>query len=345
MGPRLSLDVAFLAEFAVGIGTGHVVESMELAAAAATAGLKPAVIVSVGTPPSLVARATVGVETVSALTPAALAGLAEGLAARGARIAVTNFRAVIVEQVHALTRAGLRVVCIDELGGRTLDCAAVINPSPITSRCTYGSRAEGFAVYAGPAYLPLSAEYARLRNVRRHFSGGIQRVVVTMGGVDRTGATLRIVEALSDWTSKAERHVVVGAAFARVAELDRLLQIVAGRWQVHRGLPLLAELLAEADAAITAGGNTLHELACVGTPALILYEDPHEAEQGRAFAAQGFGVCPGAGADVPADEIRQSLDRFEDPLLRQAMSDAGKRLVDGRGAERICDVIGELIRR
>lgn len=337
------IDVALVAEFEAAIGTGHLVETFDIAAAAQTSGIQPVVVVPASTPSRLLARCPVPIEIVPNLLPETLREAGDRLAARGARLAVTNFRRVSNSQVVALAAAGLRVVCIDELGGRDLDCVAVINSSPVRSRHCYTSRIPGFRVHAGPEYLALSAEYCRRREVPRRFSGAIRSVVLSMGGVDRTGATLRIIEALRGWTSEAERHIVVGAAFAWGEALERLVSDLPGRWRIHHNLPSLAELLATADVGISAGGNTLFEMACIGTPALVLYEDEHEAEQGRAFEASGFGWCLGAGTEVSADAIRQALHRLEDPALRRAQSEAGRRLVDGHGAARIGRIVAEYV--
>lgn len=341
MGHDVEVDLALFAEAGSTVGTGHLVEALSIAAEARVAGVRPVVIVPADVPAGLLKHTRVPVEIVPDFAPPSLTAVAGGLVARGARLAVANFRNVSDRQVSALGKAGLRVICVDELGGLHLNCAAVINPSPVPGRHRYTSDVPGFRVYGGLEYLALSSEYARWHPSPRQFAGGIKSLVVSMGGVDRTGATPRIARALRDWRSAAERHVVVGAAFPWGEEIEQLLDGSAGRWRIHRDLPCLADLLALADVGFSAGGNTLCEMACVGTPALVFYEDEHEAEQGRAFEAQGFGRCLGAGTKVGVDSIWRALDQLEDPVVRRAQSEAGRRLVDGRGASRIWQVLAE----
>jgi spore coat polysaccharide biosynthesis predicted glycosyltransferase SpsG len=337
----MKADVALVAEAGPLVGTGHLVESLTIVSELQARGLRPILMVPPEAPEDLVARAGVQVERLPALDPIVLAEVGQRLIADGVRLVVTDLREVSDDQVMALSKAGLRVTCIDEFGGRRLSCAAVINPSPVTRRHRYTSGVRGFRVYAGPKYLALSSEYIQCHSVPRHFSSGIHSVIISMGGVDRTGATLRIAEALRGYESDAERHIVMGAGFQRAGELEGLVIRAPGPWRIHRNLPCLANLLAAADVGFTAGGNTLCELACVGTPALVLYEDEHEAEQGRAFEAKGFGFCLGAGVEVSGDSIREVIGRLEDPLLRRAQSEAGKALVDGQGASRICQIVEE----
>lgn len=341
MGHGLNANVAVVAEAGSSVGTGHLVEALTIVSELQARGLRPVLMVPPEAPMDLVGRAGVQVERLPALDPAVLAEVGQRLIADGVRLVVTDLREVSDPQVMALSKAGLRVTCIDEFGGRRLSCAAVINPSPVARRHLYTSEVRGFRVYAGPEYLALSSEYIRWHSVPRHFSSGIRLVVVSMGGVDRTGATLRIAEALRGWESDAERHIVMGAGFQLWDEVERLVSRSPGRWRIHRNLPCLADLLAAADVGISAGGNTLCEMACVGTPALVLYEDEHEAEQGRAFEEKGFGFCLGAGVEVSGDSIRRAIGRLEDPTVRRAQSEAGKALVDGRGASRICQILEE----
>ena len=101
----------------------------------------------------------------------------------------------------------------------------------------------------------------------------------------------------------------------------------------------MAPLLTSCDAALTCGGNTLYELACVGTPAVVFHEEAHERETARSFERLGFGVSAGSGADADCNRILAALAPFDDPAVRQTQCDSGKRLVDGRGTARILDIV------
>jgi|TARA_B100002003_G_scaffold250217_1_gene288831 spore coat polysaccharide biosynthesis predicted glycosyltransferase SpsG len=157
-----------------------------------------------------------------------------------------------------------------------------------------------------------------------------------MGGVDRSGATLNIAEHLLDWRPGIPKHIVVGANFMYRRELENFLSRANHPdFITHQDLPSLAQLLFEGDVGFTAGGNTLYELACVGTPALVLYEDPHEMEQGLEFQKKGFGICLGSGVEVTKSQIWGALAKLEKPELRAMFCRRGRSVVDGKGAERV----------
>ena len=282
-------------------------------------------------------------ERIESVGPEHLRDCARSIRAAGVRIALTDFRCVTDAQLFALSESGLTTYCIDELGGRALRCAAVFNPTVLEHRHQYG-RENGPRVFAGPAYFPLAPEYAKRHAKGRAFTGGIRSLVVTMGGVDRSGTTIRVLDALDAWTADVQRHVVLGGAFAWQNEFETYLASAGARWNVHRNPSGLADLCGEADVAITAGGNTLYELASLGTPAIVLHEDPHEAEQGQAFQERGFGCWVGEGTRFDSTALLTALARLEGSDVRNVQSAAGRSIVDGGGAGRICAVVQKALR-
>lgn len=337
--------VALLAEASPQIGTGHVVETFSIARTARRCGIPVKLWVNKGTPGKLLDLAPDRPEVTDDFSPKSLQQLAGGLWWRGCSVAVTSFRRITNQQVNALRQAGIGVACIDELGNVKLDCDVVINPSIVTKYHRYTSDNPRFRVWAGPQYMPLSEEYSELHQQPRSFTGDIRNIVIAMGGTDRSGATLRIVESLLNWRRDVTKHVVVGAGFVHMAELDSRLSAVEDvGFVVHRNLGSLANLLTLSDVGFTAGGNTLYELACLGTPAVVLFEDPHEREQSLAFQERGFGTCLGSGVKVTKNQIWAALDALESPEQRQSMCEAGRSLVDGKGTERILKSVLEIKR-
>jgi spore coat polysaccharide biosynthesis predicted glycosyltransferase SpsG len=107
------------------------------------------------------------------------------------------------------------------------------------------------------------------------------------------------------------------------------------------GPDTLRDPMLKADLAISAGGHTLYELAATGTPAVAVETADNQAENVRAMATQG-SVCAVGRADDPSviAACEAALRRiFEDREARRAMSAAGQRVVDGRGAQRVAHAV------
>ena len=328
--------ILLLAEASQDIGTGHAVEAFALADAARQLGVPVELWLDAAAPAALLGMAPCPVRWAEDLSPETLALIAVEAKTRGCRVAVTNFRRVTNDAVRALLGVGLEVVCIDEWGHLKLDCAAVINPSIVTDYHQYESDHPDFRLHAGPQYLALSAEYQHLHGAPRVSTGPVKSVVVAMGGTDRTGGTLPVVEGLLGWRQDVEVHIVAGPAFVHLSRLEELLKCAPGSGlHLHRNLPTLAHLLATCDVGFNMGGNTLYEMACVGTPAIALYEEEHERRQGLAFEELGAACCLGPAADVKPGRVNAALDLLSDPQKRTAMSSRGRAIVDGGGAQRV----------
>lgn len=337
--------LAFVAEASQNIGTGHVVETLNLVTEASTRGMRPVIWASAETPAKLIGQGTCPVRLAANFEDVHLREIAEGIRALGIEGVVTNFRSVRNEQVVVLKQYGLRVLCIDHWGDRQLDCEVVVNPSPLERCHRYTSGAPAFQMHAGVEFLPLHSAFRSFRSEARRHEGPVRTIVMAMGGVDRSGATVQLVEAILGVRPDVTLHVAIGSGFAHRQALQVLLaRRRANRVEMHESLPSLAGLLHRGDVGFTAGGDTLAELACVGTPALVGFEDPHEKEQGEAFERWGFGVCLGAGTSLDCAQLQEALVWFDDPTVRQRHCAAGKELVDGEGASRVLDIASAMLR-
>ncbi len=331
--------VALLAEASHRVGMGHLMEVLAVRTAADAAGLSTRLVVNADAPLSGWSHGEGAVVRVPDFTPSSLRTLASDLVAEGCRAVVTDLRSITSDQLAVLAGVGLAAVCLDELGGRRLDCEAVINTSIVEAWHCYTSTHPRFRLYTGPRYLPLARDYGEVAAGVGPLAGPVRRVVVSLGGADPSGATAHVLEALGGVRSKIEWRVVIGPAFSpeHRRRIHDVVRTGPGLVMLEN-VPGLARVLADADLIVTAGGNTLYECACLGIPALVLWEAPHERAQAEAFERAGFGRTVGQGNQVSADAVLEAIAAFDDPSLRQAHGARGRRIVDGLGAERVCAI-------
>ena len=96
----------------------------------------------------------------------------------------------------------------------------------------------------------------------------------------------------------------------------------------------------KSDIAVTAGGNTLLELAFLGIPSLIVCAEKFEVETAKLMQKSGFGKNLGFGRDVSKNKISSNLNRLiKNFELRQKMNICGPKIIDGNGVSRIIDII------
>jgi UDP-2,4-diacetamido-2,4,6-trideoxy-beta-L-altropyranose hydrolase len=329
--------INIVTEARVRVGSGHFRESLVLAEALRSRGATIEVFVPDDVPAKLLSLATVPVRRIPDCEPSTLGEVATAADSDGT---VVNLRAVAPEQLEALSNSRGRVLCIDETG-RDLPCDVLVNPTWSAPR----SSGQAKVIRHGPAFLPMDPVYVTLNGTARRHREPIRTMVATFGGSDGSHISLAVIRSLKSWRQDVTKTLIVGAMAENRPQIEEELRSLAdSSWELLFAPPSLARILQQADVGLTAGGNTLFELACVGTPAIVIHEDPHEGVAGREFAARGFGRALCQAADLREDDLITALNAFDDPELRQRHSDSGRQLVDGRGVGRIADLIEEMIR-
>jgi len=255
---------------------------------------------------------------------------------------VFNFRAVTNRVLNSFRGSGT-LVCIDEFGHRALDCDVIINPMVDPYYWHYDTNAK---VYGGAEYLALSEKLQAYRQKEKPIREHIERICITMGGVDLHGTTVKLVRWLPDIQETLHgtiQHVdvVLGGGFAHDAALQEA--IVASDCKdilhLHRNIPILYDLLMQADLAFCAGGNTLHELATLGVPAIVIPTMPHEWRNGKAFERKVCCMGLPLATEVTKDDTLKAVKTCMPISTRQKMNDAGRTQFDGMGRKRILEVI------
>lgn len=340
----MSFFLSIFTEASSQIGTGHLIESFNIAQLALNNGIKVNLWVSENSPISLLSKSPCPYHVFDSLTSEESKKIRSILIRGGCRVMVFNFRSVSNENILSLRFDNLKTVCIDELGGRRLDCNVIINPLIVDKYHNYSSNNDYLKIYTGPNYLSMSSEFAELHAKGKVFNREIENITVCMGGVDRTGVTLKLMDVFAEWDDNVRKNIILGGGFLYVDEVDKRMKAYKDKnFVVYCDVSNIGLLFWESDIVFTAGGNTLYELACVGTPAIVLYEDEHEKENGMAFEKRGFGYCIGKGIDVNKEDILNVVEKFKDIKNRQSHSIKGKEIVDGNGSQRILNIINKLV--
>ena len=79
--------------------------------------------------------------------------------------------------------------------------------------------------------------------------------------------------------------------------------------EIHQKNELLLDV--NIDLALTAGGITLLELACVGVPCLIICGKKFEIETANLLEKNNFGINLGFGKNLSLTKIAKNIDQFQ----------------------------------
>jgi spore coat polysaccharide biosynthesis predicted glycosyltransferase SpsG len=203
--------------------------------------------------------------------------------------------------------------------------------------------AEAVRYLEGLDYAIVRAEFDNFIVWKKKIAESGRRVLVSFGGSDPRGNTLRVLQAMKCCSrSNLLLDFTVGCNFAHADMLERAASELAVQVTFHRDTPEPEELMYACDVAIIGAGTTLLEAAALGTPALVIAQHAAEARFSRIFEEAGAAVSLGVGGEQDAETICKSLrSLLEDSPKRRIMSQAGKKLVDGRGRQRLATIILE----
>jgi spore coat polysaccharide biosynthesis predicted glycosyltransferase SpsG len=237
-------------------------------------------------------------------------------------------------------RSGMERILIDGIGSQVLvdgdgwPLDAIVVP-------TAGGRvyARDVETLTGATYFILPRSWGP--PPQRDPARPIRRVLVTMGGSDPYGLTLRVLDALAECPSDWTIAVVIGPAFDKAVAETLRARVAADRHLTVLEAPAeLAPHLIVADLAIAATGLTKYEAAWAGLPSIQISIDRLHAELNEAFAAEKTAIHLGAADDVTNEVIATAIfELARDPDRRADMSLRGQKLIDGQGGARIADRI------
>ncbi|MEA3510179.1 MAG: UDP-2,4-diacetamido-2,4,6-trideoxy-beta-L-altropyranose hydrolase [Actinomycetota bacterium] len=230
-----------------------------------------------------------------------------------------------------------RVLAMDDLANRSHDVDVLVDHNwygPDTSTRYDDLVPPSCVQLLGPRYAPLQAAYAEARARMSSPEVPPRRILVSFGGSDPTGETLKVVDALS---APEFRDLAVDVVLGTGGLLtDRLRDAIDGcpGTTLHVALPTLADMLQNADLSIGASGAATWERACLGVPGLVTTTSEAHSGVTRALAEAGMTTWAGIGGEVTTTRYRELLHRIVAGEVGHPLP-----LVDGHGAARVAEAL------
>lgn len=198
----------------------------------------------------------------------------------------------------------------------------------------------------GPRYAVLKQDFQDLQTEDVSVPERARTVLVTFGGADYTNQTRKVVAALGKADLTLEKvTVVVGGMYPNPAKLDSYLNTLTDLGtELHVNTPNMPKLMAASDLAISSGGLTAWELACLGVPNMILSTADAERETGQLLHEREAAYFIGHQSEVTTGNIIRDVTRLvKDQHYRQQLSITSREMVDGYGTTRVADCIESII--
>lgn len=152
-------------------------------------------------------------------------------------------------------------------------------------------------------------------------------VMVSFGGADPLRLTLPVVQGLAERNIASVVGVSAGhpdrAALGELGDSNAFVTIDRGD---------LGDAFRSAGCGIIGGGTTLYEVAALGIPTVAVVTADNQREGTAAAVAAGIVRTSAAEASAIVDAIEALR---ADDAGRSALATTGRRLIDGRGADRV----------
>lgn len=192
--------------------------------------------------------------------------------------------------------------------------------------------------YFGHRYFCARAEF--LMTPPHETQDRVARVLVTFGGTDPNDLTSRVLGAIEE--SCRQRGIVIdvitGLGYPDPGRLKSFTDA-----NILGPVPNISDYMRAADLIFTSAGRTVFEIACVGTPAIVLAQNSREMTHFFASKEYGFRHL-GLGEAATRQEIRAAFDELVDrPDVRRQMS---RLMLDNdlrSGRDRVLRLIEEAI--
>lgn len=192
----------------------------------------------------------------------------------------------------------------------------------------------------GSRYVPLRPEFA---DKRIHIRQTADRVFVTTGGTDSYNMLIGILDKMKECElAGMKKCVVAGKFYDRLGNLTAMAE-EDNTIEVYHDISDICAIMRKCDMAVSAGGTTMIELSACGIPAVCFSVADNQMPAVNAFSEKGLIRYAGdvrenreKVIDNIIGNIRLMKDSYE---LREELSEKAKRVVDGRGAERIAEAI------
>ncbi|MBP7828514.1 MAG: UDP-2,4-diacetamido-2,4,6-trideoxy-beta-L-altropyranose hydrolase [Kiritimatiellae bacterium] len=347
------MKLVIRADASAKIGAGHVMRCLSLAQAAMARGWE-ATMVSRDLAPGLRKRVeTAGCRLVSIAQahphPDDLAHTLEAARQSAARWIVVDGYDFDAGYHAALRASGARVMVVDDHRHRDRYPADILfNQNIHAERLVYPAD-PGTVFLLGPRYALLGPAFLPWRDRPRDIPETARRVLVSMGGADPDNATATVMDGLKDLD--VEVKVIAGSVNAHVEKLREKcsefgLQVSGSRphpslFTLLHDVTDMPALMTWADLAILGAGSTCWEAAFMGLPSLMVVLADNQRGVAGGLAEEGVGVNLGEGTDLRPEAVADQVGALlRDPERRRRMREAGRALVDGRGAARVVDTLG-----
>lgn len=230
---------------------------------------------------------------------------------------------------------------IDDLNAFIYPVDAIICYANYWEKFDYFSHYPDKKLFLGTQYAPLRAEFSNCSP--KQMKSKAENLLLLSGGTDHFDMLDRLLQRI-DKEQYRWIDVICGTYYSKYEMICQKYSAYTNI-RIHMSVTDMKDYMEQADLAVTAGGTTLYELCAVGTPTISYSIADNQLENVKKF--QEDGLVDYAG-DVRFDDVMEHIigylkEYYDNKRLRQERSIKMQKLVDGKGARRIAEILKETL--
>jgi len=253
-----------------------------------------------------------------------------------ADVAVIDSYLADVPFYEALSSIVKRTVYIDDNKRLNYPEGIVVNGSIYAEELQYPQK-DGITYLLGLKYFPLRKEFWNVPG--KKIKENIESVMITFGGDDMRNMTPKVLKFLNDNFPGLIKNVVIGKGFHNIEEIEKLKNDRTNLIY-YPNAEYMKNIMLESDIVISAAGQTLYELARVGTPTIAIAVAENQLSNVEGWEGTNYIEYIGWWeSSTLFENITKALKKYLSEVEKKSYCLKRRNLVDGQGARRIVDWI------
>lgn len=212
----------------------------------------------------------------------------------------------------------------------------VLNGAVYAEEIDYPKRDDMFYLL-GSRYIPIRRNFWTVPE--KNINNELRTVMITFGGDDSKNMTSKISKFLNKDYPHLAKTVIIGRGFRHIKEIESLKNEKA-LFMYNPNAEEMKKVMLASDIAISAGGQTLYELAKVGVPTIGICVAENQIRNVQGWAKANFLEYLGTYDDTFLfEKLKKAIDYLQSPEVRRNKSAIGRDIVDGKGSLRVVDIL------
>jgi spore coat polysaccharide biosynthesis predicted glycosyltransferase SpsG len=170
------------------------------------------------------------------------------------------------------------------------------------------------------------------------------RVLLALGEDDPNRMTMDLAQLLANAPRVGKVDIIIRREHPQLNEIKEMVD--ANKESITLALEPaeIANRITRCHFALTSGSGWSLELACVGVPQMLLLQNELHWPNAQRLEDEGAASILGWHENVSGQTIRQGVQNLiTDALERKSMARCGRKLIDGRGPDRLVNAMEILL--